>query len=260
VTASERTAYLFGTVHVGRPSFRSLAPEVAAALAASRTLVLELDTRREGGFADALARHGRYPEGRALTTELAPETLRLLEGALARHGLRLDQVASLKPWLVANLLVGLELHGDGFERPYGLEAVLLAQAGEGVAVTELESAESQLAMFDSMGADAAERYLKETLEGLAVADARELMQAWMTADASRLDALHRRLTSGSSSVADFTRRLLLGQRNPVMADGIEKVLRSADTSFVGVGVLHLLGAEGLPQLLAQRGYKVERIY
>jgi uncharacterized protein YbaP (TraB family) len=261
VSQGEQVGFLFGTVHVGRPAFAQLDPAIEAALAASRTLVLELDPRRQDGFADALARHASYPAGDSIRRHLDPGTMRALEAALARRGLALDQVAHFKPWLVANLLVGLELHEQGFERPYGLESVLLARAqARGVRVAELESAASQLAMFDSMGDAAAQRYLKETLEGMAAADARALMHAWMAADARALDALHARLTSGDSAIADFTRRLLLGQRNAAMTDSIERILRDPGGCFIGVGVLHLLGAQGLPQLLAQRGYKVERIY
>ena len=36
-------------------------------------------------------------------------------------------------------------------------------------------------------------------------------------------------------------------------------LESAELLFVGVGLLHLLGENGLPQLLAQLGYLVERV-
>jgi uncharacterized protein YbaP (TraB family) len=45
-----------------------------------------------------------------------------------------------------------------------------------------------------------------------------------------------------------------------MADHIERLMREDSVTFVGVGLLHLLGANGLPQLLAQRGYLVERVY
>jgi uncharacterized protein YbaP (TraB family) len=37
-------------------------------------------------------------------------------------------------------------------------------------------------------------------------------------------------------------------------------MHSSSVIFIGVGLLHLLGANGLPELLAQRGYLVERVY
>jgi uncharacterized protein YbaP (TraB family) len=67
-------------------------------------------------------------------------------------------------------------------------------------------------------------------------------------------------TAGPGVVAEFTRRVLLGRRNPEMVDHIARLMREDSVTFVGVGLLHLLGANGLPQLLAQRGYLVERVY
>ncbi|MNY64023.1 TraB family protein [compost metagenome] len=55
-------------------------------------------------------------------------------------------------------------------------------------------------------------------------------------------------------------RTLLGKRNPEMAASIENIMKADQTAFVGVGLLHLLGAQGVPELLRQRGYQVEQIY
>jgi uncharacterized protein YbaP (TraB family) len=55
-------------------------------------------------------------------------------------------------------------------------------------------------------------------------------------------------------------RTLLGKRNPEMAASIENIMKADRTAFVGVGLLHLLGEQGVPELLRQRGYQVEQIY
>jgi uncharacterized protein YbaP (TraB family) len=75
-----------------------------------------------------------------------------------------------------------------------------------------------------------------------------------------LDVALQECTAGPGMMAEFTRRVLLGRRNPEMVDHIERLMREDSVTFVGVGLLHLLGANGLPQLLAQRGYLVERVY
>jgi uncharacterized protein YbaP (TraB family) len=55
-------------------------------------------------------------------------------------------------------------------------------------------------------------------------------------------------------------RTLLGKRNPEMAASIESIMKADRTAFVGVGLLHLLGEQGVPELLRQRGYQVEQVY
>lgn len=106
-------SYLFGTVHAGKAGFFPLAPEVTRALARSSALVLELDLRDNTSFQQALDKYGRYPAGQTILSHLAPATAERLLAALGRAGLPLQTVLSFKPWLVANILVGVELERHG---------------------------------------------------------------------------------------------------------------------------------------------------
>jgi uncharacterized protein YbaP (TraB family) len=45
-----------------------------------------------------------------------------------------------------------------------------------------------------------------------------------------------------------------------MASSIEAIMRDDQVAFVGVGLLHLIGSNGVPQLLRQRGYEVEQVF
>jgi uncharacterized protein YbaP (TraB family) len=260
-----RVAYLFGTVHVGTRGFYPLPPEVSRALGSASRVVVELDTRRNDAWLRALALHGRYAAGDDIRRHLPAPTLRALTAVLHARGVSLGSMAGYKPWLVANLLLSAELESKGYRRSDGVERTLLAQASRrGIKVTELESAEYQLALYDSMDGASAARYLQEVLDGLAdgraLRTAQAVIDAWSSGDVRALDAVLQESTAGPGMVADFTRRVLLGRRNPEMADQIERLMREDSVTFVGVGLLHLLGANGLPQLLAQRGYLVERVY
>jgi len=265
VTRHGKVSYLFGTVHVGTKSFYPLAPEVDQALGGATQLVLELDTRSNEAFQRALARHASYPAGDQVEQHISSDTLARLTAALHAVGIPLRSVAHLKPWLLANYLMGLELERSGFERSHGLESFLLADAQtRGTAVAELESADYQLSLFDTLDDADAERYLREALtdlaDGTSLRKAKAVIDAWTSGDAAALDALLPDATGGGSVMSEFTRRILLGKRNPEMAARIELIMQGDKTSFVGVGLLHLLGANGLPQLLSQRGYLVERMY
>lgn len=265
VSHDGKTAYLFGTIHVGKQGALPLAPEVARALLASKALVIELDIRQNEPFQLALARHGRYPDGDTIQRHLAPATLRLLVQALSRAGLSLQSVEQYKPWLLANMLVGQELDRHGYQRADAVEYVLLAAAQQqDKAVRELESAEYQLALFDTLDEHQQEQYLLENLADLADGDSlrksQALIDAWNSADGGRIKAAWRSLTSGDTVSAGFMQRTLLGKRNPEMATSIEHILQQDQVAFVGVGLLHLVGENGLPQLLRQRGYEVEQVY
>lgn len=257
-------AYLFGTIHVGTSSFYPLAPQVSRALADSSQLVLELDTRASGDFDLAVRKHASYPAGDHIRNHVSPDTLRRLTSALHAVGIPLSGVGHLKPWLLANMLIGIELERSGFERAYGNESFLLdAVQKRGANLAELESADYQLSLFDTLGDVGAEEYLRETLDdlssGMSMKKARAIIDAWTSGDAAALDALIPDTIGDGTVTSDFTRRTLLDRRNPEMAQRIEHIMKDGKVSFVGVGLLHLLGTNGLPQLLSQRGYQVERI-
>lgn len=258
-----QTAYLFGTIHVGQQDFFPLEAEVRAALAAASKLVMELDVRESGLFQSALEQHARYRPGDGIANHLDAASLARLERALRAAGIGLESVAHYKPWLLANLLVGRELERHGFQSGHGVEAYLLAAAPDKT-VLGLESADYQLSLFDAMNDGQQERYLLENLAELESGDAlrksRGLIDAWSSADSAKIEAMLLELTSGDSVSSDFMLRTLLGRRNPQMAATIEHIIQDDKIAFVGVGLLHLVGAGGVPQLLMQRGYQVEQLY
>ncbi|WP_228895309.1 TraB/GumN family protein [Pseudoduganella aquatica] len=260
-----RTSYLFGTVHAGKQTFFPLEPQVTRALADSNALVLELDVRASEPFQQALAAHGSYPKGDSIRKHLSGETLALLEQALSRAGMSLDKLEQYRPWLLANLLVGAEIERNGYVRSQGVEQFLLkAAAQQSKPLRELESADYQLGLFASMDDAQQETYLRENLaelaSGAALKKTSSLIDAWSRADAPGINAAWQSMVSGGSVSAAFMERTLLGKRNPEMAASIENIMKADRTAFVGVGLLHLLGEQGVPELLRQRGYQVEQIY
>ncbi|RZT04338.1 hypothetical protein SAMN05216319_3880 [Duganella sp. CF402] len=264
VTHEGQTSYLYGTVHVGRDGTYPLNEAASRALLASRALVIELDIREDKAFQLALARHARYPEGDSVQKHLTPTALEQLTQALARAGMTLASVQQYKPWLIANLLVGVELDRHGFQRSQAVEYALLAAAQQqDKTVRELESADYQLGLFDSLDERQQEQYLLENLADLADGDAlkksRALIEAWSAADGAGINAAWQSATSGDSVSAGFMQRVLLGKRNPEMAANIERIMQQDRVAFVGVGLLHLVGEDGLPQLLKRRGYQVEQL-
>ncbi len=265
VAKGRQSSYLFGTIHVGEASFYPLAPEVRAALLEASQLVVELDSRANPAFARAVRAHARYGAGDHIRYHVSTDTLTRLTAALHSVGIAVSSVSHLKPWMLANLLLGLELERSGFHRRDGNEHFLLAQAQtRGTVVAELESADDQLALFATLDEADAERYLREALtqlaDGSSLRKAKATIAAWASGEDAALDAMMADAVGGDSLMASFTRRVLLDQRNPDMATRIAALMQDGEVSFVAVGLLHLLGPNGLPELLAQQGFQVERIY
>ncbi|HSU21394.1 MAG TPA: TraB/GumN family protein, partial [Variovorax sp.] len=128
ISGHGRVAYLFGTVHVGDPSFYPMAPDAERALGTADHVVVELDTRKNDDFLRALDKHGRYAPGDDITRHISPDTAQRLRAALHGEGVSMASMARFKPWLVANLLLSITLERQGYRRSEGVESALLAQA------------------------------------------------------------------------------------------------------------------------------------
>ena len=133
----------------------------------------------------------------------------------------------------------------------GVDRALIAEASR---VEGLESFEEQYAAFDRL--PAAEQ--ADLLAGLAVdaeGDFEDLrVIAWLTGDMAALE----RDSSGGILADPELREALQLSRNRVWAQRIGALIEGGERPFVAVGAAHMWGEEGLPALLAARGYMVRR--
>lgn len=259
------TTYLFGTIHVGKPAFYPLGAAVTQAFAQANKLVVEVDIGNAAALQSAMQRYGIYADGDGIQRHLSKPMLAKLKRALSLVDISFDKVQQMKPWLVANLLLEMDLKRNGYESTLGVDVFFLnAAKQQNKAVVELETADYQVSLFEEMSAAQQELYLGEILAeikaGTILQDTTELMRAWSDADIAVQDSMVRKIVNDKTFAAEFTRRVLLDRRNPTMTGKIEGLLNSEKVAFVGVGLLHLIGERSIPALLRQRGYVVERLH
>ena len=255
-TRDGRSVYLFGTLHVGKPSWRQLGPLTSAALRASDVLALEVDPN-DPALLQALAAM-RPPQP-------LPEPLeQRLARAFERACMASEALAALHPVLQATTLTVMEARWMGMDSSYALEQVLSAQArAPGQRLVALESAAQQLKALVPDDEAEARSLLEQTLQQLEDKTARRVLErlavAWEQGDLSALeDYGHWCECAANESEREFLRKLN-DERNGPLADGIERQHRQGAKVFAAVGALHMTGPQALPRLLEQRGFKVERV-
>ncbi|MFO1340542.1 MAG: TraB/GumN family protein [Burkholderiaceae bacterium] len=257
VTKDGRSSWLYGTIHVARPSWMYPGPTVMQALAASDVVALELDladpdiTRR---LAEAVA----APKDQApLPPPLAARMARQADAACFGQGL-----AGLRPEMQAMTLVALAGRRDGLDPAYAVDGFLAGLAhGLRKPVRSLETPEEQIALLLQPGGDATERLVNETLDelesGRGLRTLRRLAEAW---SASRFDELgsYPRWCEclDTEDQRAFSRRLIEA-RNLTLADKVKALHAGGQRAFVAVGALHMVGPQGPPALLAEAGFLVE---
>ncbi|MCX2860394.1 TraB/GumN family protein [Paucibacter sp. PLA-PC-4] len=257
ISKNGRSAWLFGSIHLGRPDWARPGPQLQAALQDSDTLALELDPadlQVQRQLAAGLSRP--LAVDAALRERLAAQAAAacLPEGALA----------ALHPLMQAITLTMLEARWEGLVSSHGQEMVLSEQArARGLAVVSLETVRQQLDALLPADVDEARRLTADTLEQLEQGKVRpmlrRLVRAWEQGDLQTLSD-YERWCDCADTPADraFLRRLIEG-RNPALAARIDALHSQGRKLFVAVGALHMPGPQGLPALLAQRGYQVERV-
>ena len=119
----------------------------------------------------------------------------------------------------------------------------------------LESHAVQFALFDGLAEDDQAVLLVESARDAGSATERRLAEAWLSGDLALLE----RETQAGILADPELRQALLTSRNAAWAGRIAGLLAAGRRPFVAVGTAHMLGDEGLPALLAARGYTVRRI-
>ena len=266
VQDAAHTLYLFGTIHVGAPDFYPLEPTVTQALHRAGALALEIDPGADPRKAvGAVLKYGMEAAGSKVPADCRQTLAPRLAPLLQKYGIPAESVAPMKPWMLASVLAIGEFSTLGYRSDLAVDNYLSQQAkARKIPVVELESMEGQMALFGAMSLADQCRFLEDGVASIEdqeqSQEAREIADAWRNADAAAFDKLAAKAATDPSFAAQFVQKVLLDGRNPALADGIAKLLAREQHSLAAIGVLHLVGAKSVPNLLLQKGLRVERIY
>jgi uncharacterized protein len=251
------TVYLLGSVHLLTPDAATLPAEVDSAFAHAKTVAFEVSLDSMMMRSQELLLRGRYANGATLRSSLSPATIAKLDTILPEYGLTLDQVNGFKPWVVALVLAQQVMAGAHFQPQLGVDAQLNARAHTtGKPVMGLESVDFQLGLFDSLSpADQEKMLLEERPPAEEAKDLTKIKDAWVAGDAAALDSLlNSRMTSAPGLLAT-----LLTNRNRSWMPKLEAMLQGSDDVLVVVGAGHLVGKQGVVEMLRAKGYTIEQM-
>ena len=259
-TGKGGTIYLMGSIHVMSESFYPLNPALEAAFKDSDLLVEEVDLAEmlDPAAQMAILSRGMLPSNQSLDKILSPATYALVQktaGDLAAPG---GPLTRFKPWMLAIALQGIELQKAGFQPELGLDMHFYDQAkAGGKPVQGLETAEFQIAQFDTMTMEQQDHMLSETLKELATetASVGRIGDAWKAGDIATLESLT--LADLKSDPLMYQR--LLVQRNKNWVPKIEALFARKGHALVVVGAAHLVGPDGLLAVLKAKGYTLEQL-
>ncbi len=250
------TLYLAGSLHELRARDRP-SPSLYEAYARCDRMVLEADLSEfeQPEFQARLAQLAALPAGKSLASRLDPTSRDQLKEIARRHRLPDDAFDRYQPWFASSYAALLLLEEAGFRGDHGVDRQFFDRAvREGKPRVFLETGQQQLDLLTRIPEAEALDSLRQDLQG-GVDYARSLVEAWQQGDAATLE----RLTIADAEVTPVSFRRLVVDRNLAWLPQLERMLAQTNYTLVLVGAGHLVGTNGLVELVKQRGYPVVQL-
>jgi uncharacterized protein YbaP (TraB family) len=259
VSEGDKSIFLLGSIHYLRKENYPLNQAILDAFDASDRLVLEIDLQNTpAGAAQRLTlEKAVYRDGSNLAQNVSQETYQLASKRAAELGIDMQVVQPMKPWFVAMTMLAVKLQRMGLDPKLGVDHHLAERAKrDGKPTSGLETLEFQLGIFDQLSKREQELMLRETAGELERIDknVKDIVESWLKGDGERLAAL---LLAGMRQYPELQQKLVI-ERNRRWLDQIAKLVEQGNNAMVVVGAAHLVGQEGIVDMLKARGFSVEQ--
>ncbi len=260
VQGESTTVHLLGSFHLLKADDYPLDPAVEAAYSQADRVVFEIDPAEmaDPATAQSIQKLARFSDARRLSQVISSDTATKLRQFLGSDA-AMTASEPFKPWYMGlNISVGMMVM-SGLEVKLGLDQHFMQRATQdGKLVAGLETAMEQMTALDGAPMDEQAHMLDEALEPAADTRKRilELHTLWRAGDAEGLEkAVNEDMRDATPVMYDRLNR----QRNQAWLPKVVALVRGKQAALVVVGSMHLLGADGLVELLRAEGFKVERV-
>ncbi|MBT8085235.1 MAG: TraB/GumN family protein [Woeseia sp.] len=256
IKGEHNDVYLLASVHLLRATDYPLPDGIYAAFDDAETVVMELDMDDlDPRDAARIVTELGVIQGDGNLAALLGNTEFARATRLANAiGVPLDTMAKSEPWLAAMSIEQILLARLGFDATLGLENHLLQRALEaGKPIEGLETLREQLEILDRLPLDAQRTLVMTTLEdGPDIEhEMNELIDAWQRGDMRTME----NIALEDMQEQPTLYREIVVERNRNWTGQIVNLLRHHDDYLVVVGALHLIGDDGVPAMLHEKGFE-----
>ena len=251
------SVYILGSIHLLREEDHPLPSVINAAYEDAESLIMELDMDDLDGAAtqQLFNQNGVLRDGTTLRDLMGEDLYQRAAAAARKSDIPIDMLDKSEPWLAAITVEMMSLYRIGFNPALGVEMHMTARAvADGKPIEGLELIEEQLSFLDGLSLPAQQDMLIQSLEESArmreLID--KLIDAWRYGDIAVLEAELLDSFRGHDELSDA----LVTNRNRRWVAQINELLDDRDDYLVIVGALHLVGEQGVPNLLAKKGVEI----
>jgi uncharacterized protein YbaP (TraB family) len=257
---NQNTVYLLGSIHLLRPEDHPLPPSIELVYDDADVLVMELDMDDLDIISVMAAfRELGVLEGDIRLEDLLGEELHAQAAAAAEATeIPLELLSQSEPWLAAVTVQEMLAMRVGFSGELGIEQYLTAKAiADSKPIMGLETVSEQLGFLDGLPMEAQSQWLVHSLvDGLRIEMiVDQLVAAWRSGD---INYLERELLHEARMSPELHDALLV-QRNRSWIDRIVGYLDDDQDYLVVVGAAHLVGEDGIVEMLSERDVSVSQL-
>jgi uncharacterized protein len=253
--------YLLGSVHLLRADDHPLPSVIDEAYEDAETIMMELDMDDIDPVEaqSLLTELGLIHDDRSLSDLMGSGPYAEAAALASSADIPLAMLAKSEPWLAAITVEQLMLSRIGFNPLYGIEHHFMEKAkADEKEILGLETVEEQLKFLDSMSLESQRalllQSLKESVDIQKIMD--ELVDAWRHGD---IAFMQDNMLDEMKQYPELYRTIVV-DRNRNWLGKVQELLDDGDDYFIVVGALHLIGEDGLPALLAERGLEVRQLH
>ncbi len=255
---ADTTIYLFGGVHMLPQGLDWQTGMVDKAAREADMLILELAPEEQAKASAVLAEIAADTPQPPLEQRIPPQFTDDLDLLAARTQLSRPQLDDMESWAAALVLSNAVSRNSALSLERGTEKQLTkAFEAMGKPVTGLETVEYQLGLFDALPQRTQDALLARTISDAPNAAGKfdKLVAAWARGDVVAVGLY----ADSELRAVDGLAGPLLTTRNRQWAEWLRDRMQLPGTILVSVGAGHLVGDDSVQAMLAQEGYKVERV-
>lgn len=252
----QKPSFIFGTMHLLCKEDAAMSDGLKKAMAASEKIYMELDMDNMGEMMMGMMAMMNMKNGVTLKKLVTPEEYEKIKTFFTKEQslLPFSMMESMKPLLLASTIMEdqAECKTAGMG---GMEMSIMAENGKNNAAKKeilgLETMAMQAGVFDSIPYEKQAKELLQMIDSAASvkAETEKLTKAYLS---QNLDSIERLAMTSEPGLNDYM-DILLYRRNQNWVTQL-KTIMAKQPVLAAVGAAHLVGPQGLIELLKKAGY------
>lgn len=260
VQGKSNVVYLLGTIHLLRSNDYPLPQVMESAFTNSQTAVFEVDIDKanDPAMSMGLISKAMLPQGQTLRDVLPEKVYNSFTNHAAEVGLPSMLYDTMKPGMAVLMLEAMELTKLGADPEYGEDQHFFNLAKDSNRkIIPLETIDFQLGLMLNFTGPDEELMLEKSLAEMddEKKEYNDMVAAWKTGNAAELEKLLNEMRTDAPTIF----KKLVSDRTASWVPKANELLQGSQNAIIIVGAGHLVGPDGMVELLKKQGYKVTQL-